>query len=634
MGFGFIVLFYALLALFGFLFLKFWKNLDDFERAVLSFPFGSALYAMTAFVLSEFIGIKLNVSVLSLLLAAMLIIVIAFNLFLKNLKIPRPKLQFKFSFVTVLLTLFIIAMSLHALAVPIYKQDAYMYHLPFAEKIYETGHLPDINPSVIRFEYAYPPYQYMMYAFTSFFNGSMTAVPAKILPLIFGLLLLALLYRTTRTFADRETSLFAVLLFTAAYYYSNMIFYSNTDITTAFYVVAAIYILLKIVKQPLAHNYLLFSMLTAMAYWTKYTAIAPLIIAWVILAAYSFASHKKKFLISVAVVLLFISPYFIRNILETGNPLYPGLSSLFGGKGLSPWYEANILSSYLPKPFSTFNPVFFFKLSYLLLPLTAVSLFMRKKLSQRILLIFAISYIALWFLFLRNPAMPNTYRYLTPAIISFSAVAAPAFVLFLKQELNAKMKKVFFITSSSIIAYLLYLILIRKDVAENIVLIAVVFIAIAFSLTKINLKFASAAMLLVFLAPSALSLHVQPLNFSEELFSDVTYQSSGKIPLWIDSNLPDDAKILYFFEYPYLVPRTIIPADDPSVQKMYVSSKEETYELLKELEITHVYSLDDGKGAFRFFSKSAPNINLAEPEFTLLYNETFKGKIRGLYRVN
>jgi len=636
MGLSFIIIFYALLTLFGFLFLRFWKRLDNFERVVLSFPVGSAFYAIMVFILSEFIGVKISVLMLSVLLVTMLMIVIALNLFLKNFTVPRIKKP-KLSFAAVVLAVFVIAMSLHAFVVPIYKQDPYMYHLPFAEKIYETGALPGINPSVVRFEYAYPPYQYMMYAFTSFFNGSMTAVPAKILPLIFGLLLLALVYKIARTFANRETSLFSVLLFIAIYYYSNMIVYSNTDITVAFYLTASVYLLLKIVKLPSIQNYLLFAVLTSMAYWSKYTAIVSMLVAWGILAVYSITANKKALLAVVAVVaLLIIAPHLIRNTIETGNPVYPALTSLLGGKGVTPWYEANTFSL-LPRPFSTFNPDFFFKLSYLLLPLTAAVLFMKKKLPQKLLIIFALTYISLWVLFLRNSegGLQNAYRYLGSSVVALSAAAAPAFMLFLKQDFSSKMKKAFIVVSGFILVYLSYLLIGRKDTVENLVLIGVVSVAIVFTITKINFKFASAAMLLVFLAPSALSLLVYPTIYSQELLSDVTYRESGNIPKWIDENMPQDAVILYLFEYVYLIPRELVPGDDPSVQPIFTGiPPEEVLQVLKNRGITHVYSTDTFSGPFSFYSKNTVNIILTEPAFTLLYGETFKGEQRGIYRVN
>jgi len=638
MGLSFIIVFYALLTLFGFLFLLFWKKLDNFERVVLSFPVGSAFYSITAFILSEFIGIKLSLSMLSVLLITMLIMIVTLNLFFKNLKIPRIKKP-KLSFAMIVLILFVIAMSLHALTVPIYKNDPYLYHLPFAEEIYETGHLPkDINPSVARFEYAYPPYQYMMYAFTSFFNGSMTAVPAKILPLIFGLLLLALIYRITRTFADRETSLFSVLLFIAIYYYSHTIIYSNTDITVAFYVVAAIYVLLKIIKQPSPQYYLLFAILTSMAYWTKYTAIVSVLVVWGILAVYSVTANKKALLVVVAVVaLLIISPHLIRNTVETANPVYPALTSVLGGKDVTPWYESNVLSRYLPKPLSNFGPEFFLKLSYLLLPLTATVMFMKKSLPQKLLIIFALFHISLWFLFLRNSGggLLNSYRYLVPSVAALSAAAAPAFMLFLKQGFTKKMKNAFIITSLPILAFLGFMLRQGNAFAENMVLIAAISAAIIFTITKLNLKFAASAMLIVFLVPSALSLTVYPAIFSQELLSDVTYRDSGHIPEWIDENLPQDATILYLFEYIYLIPRETVSGDDPSVQPIFTGiPPEEVMQLLKNRGITHIYSTDAFGGSFSFYSENTANITLAEPRFTLLYNETITGKQRGLYRIN
>ena len=417
---------------------------------------------------------------------------------------------------------------------------------------------------------------------------------------------------------------------------SNLAIYSNTDITVGFYLIAAAYVLLKLIKQPILQAYLLFSILISLAYWTKYTAIAFMIILWIMLAVYSIFSGKKVFLVvSSALALVLISPHLIRNLIEVGNPLYPSFSSMLGGKGITPWYTDTLFARVWPKPFSTFDPIFFFKLSYLLMPISAVALFTRKRLQQKILFTLSAVYILLWFFFLTNSQLPNTYRYLVPAVVLLTAAVAPAFVLFLKGNLSPKMKKAFVITSLPIIGYLTYLIISRADVVENLVLLGVVFFAVAYSLINLKFKAASKVALLIFLTPVSLSMLVYPVTFSGELFSDVTYRFSGELPLWIDENLPEDASILYFFEYTYLIPRKMVPADDPSVQFIFTNiSTEEKLELLRQNNITHIYSYDVPGGIFHLFSRSVVTFDRESPELTFLKTETVKNQTRSLYQIN
>ena len=107
------------------------------------------------------------------------------------------------------------------------------------------------------------------------------------------------------------------------------------DLATALYTVICVYMLLNYFDTN-DRRYLIGCAISAgFAASTKMTALAliPLLVIWLLIDQFAVAKkiEWKRALMLIAVALLVCSPWYVKSIIYTGNPVYPFFFSIFGG---------------------------------------------------------------------------------------------------------------------------------------------------------------------------------------------------------------------------------------------------------------------------------------------------------------
>ncbi len=108
------------------------------------------------------------------------------------------------------------------------------------------------------------------------------------------------------------------------------------DLATALYTVVAVYLLLDYLDKAELRSLVGCGIATGFAASTKMTGLTliPLLVLWLLIDRWSIVRRIewKRGLAFCGVAFLTCSPWYIKSLIYTGNPVYPFFYSLFGGK--------------------------------------------------------------------------------------------------------------------------------------------------------------------------------------------------------------------------------------------------------------------------------------------------------------
>lgn len=110
-----------------------------------------------------------------------------------------------------------------------------------------------------------------------------------------------------------------------------------TDLSTALYITMAVYTLLNWEKTDRQNWLVVCGIMCGFAFGTKVLAAIPIfsLCVWILIAkirSKQFGSGIKLGLMVGCIALLIGSPWYIKSYIYTGNPFYPFLYNIFGGK--------------------------------------------------------------------------------------------------------------------------------------------------------------------------------------------------------------------------------------------------------------------------------------------------------------
>lgn len=612
------------------------------EKLIFAFPTGLGLSVVILFTMNTLFSIKLS----SFLIFG---VVFCLTFILAILKRPLciPKFNFKINTNVVYLILFgfVFMMILHAILVPIYRWDAFLYHLPIAKQTFLTGFFPsNITTAEFLYENAYPALGYFNYALFYFAAGKEALLIPKVIPLIFGLLMLLVVYFLSQeVFNDSKKSVSAVILFLASYYYSQMLVFENTDVFLGFYILSAFYFLIKSIKESTFSYYPLIALMLVFSFWVKYTALLAIFIVGVVSLIFFYSKKTidlKKMAISIIVGLL-ILPILIRNYLITNNPIFPSMPQIFGGVGIEPWYVENVLSLYYPLPFSQLPTDLIFVNFAIFVPFTITWIFAFEKTKlQRIIGYVCILFLLLAASLMRNPAMENTYRYFISVIALISIIISPTVYAFFKQSFNSKQKLYFVVSTMILLSFALavYFSIISDFFSSNkeiLVLSAFFIAAIGWVFIKVPSKFYFLGVILL-LFPAILSFAVNPISYyqSGQLGTAIDYQNLEPSRTWMIENLDNSTKMLSLTETRYLFPVELVNADTSFSPLFFDSNLEESVEFLKNRGITHVWVTEYMNFYPSFwYTNSTIYQNLDSKYFELVYSEEESIRKAKIYKI-
>lgn len=211
------------------------------------------------------------------------------------------------------------------------------------------------------------------------------------------------------------------------------------DLATALYTVIAVNFLLNYLDNEDRKSLVGCAIAVGFAASTKMTALAliPLLIIWLLIDRYAAVRRIewKRALMFVGIALLVCSPWYIKTLIYTGNPVYPFFYSIFGGKDWTSELAQNYtmlqgrfgmghnLGSFLMLPWNlTFHSDRFYDTPGLFIGpifLVAVPLLLVTRYNSRKLVgltLFFLAQIILWFV------LTQQSRYLIPSFAILAVI--------------------------------------------------------------------------------------------------------------------------------------------------------------------------------------------------------------------
>ena len=245
----------------------------------------------------------------------------------------------------VYLSLFALLTLLTALLPPT-GWDSLFYHLTGPKLYLQSGR---IAGGVDIPHLSFPSVMEMLYAWAILLRGD---IAAKLLHALFGLLLAGLVYLTARRFLGRKAAWPAVLLFASMPMVSALAGWAYNDLALAYFQLACLYSVIRYLLSPSALRHsplairhspfawlILSGIFAGLAMGLKYTSfVTPLTLTGLIVwyACRDTRRTPKPAIYSLAAfalpALLVALPWYVKNWIFTGNPVYPFLFDLFGGQ--------------------------------------------------------------------------------------------------------------------------------------------------------------------------------------------------------------------------------------------------------------------------------------------------------------
>ncbi len=228
-------------------------------------------------------------------------------------------------------------LALLAALLPPTDWDGLFYHLTGPKLYLEAGRVVgglDVP------HFSFPALMEMLFAWAMLLRDD---VAAKLLHAGYGFLLAGLVYLTARRFLSDRAGWPALLILASMPLVATLAGWAYNDLALAFYQLSAVYWVIIWANQQTnsnsqftVHNspLIMSGVLAGLAMGLKYTSfVTPLVIV-IIIAGY--AARRPLFAVRAAAVFalpaaLVAAPWYLKNWLFTGNPVYPFLFGIFGG---------------------------------------------------------------------------------------------------------------------------------------------------------------------------------------------------------------------------------------------------------------------------------------------------------------
>ena len=257
-----------------------------------------------------------------------LIILLAGNaLFFKNFKSLKGfKLRIEFSVFVIILLIFILINLFYSLFPPTFY-DSMVYHLAVPSYYISHG---GIEPWHSNYNSNFPLNVEMLYLFSLL--GKTVYVP-KLLSFTAGIFILLLMFSWYRDCYSQNFFMLPLILFYTIPQVGFLTSSSKTDIVGMMFLFSAFRLFFLDAKKSSRMSLLVFcGILWGLAVGSKYTLVFFLIGFFINLILFKSLEFKKRIisvLVISALVFLCMIPWFVKNSIITGNPVYPYLNSIF-----------------------------------------------------------------------------------------------------------------------------------------------------------------------------------------------------------------------------------------------------------------------------------------------------------------
>ncbi|MFH0869437.1 MAG: phospholipid carrier-dependent glycosyltransferase [archaeon] len=567
-------------------------NLHDAFLMSITICIGSLGYII--FILNQFIGVRfdfwLSIKILIALIVLSALFVLIF--FIRRQASASSKLSLgkmtwhslwkENRLLKITMVIIVLLMFYKALFFPIVNGDAIGFQANQIKEIYQANTLPtDVGPNTMEFTRAYPPLLPITGAWLVMLGDGFNDVPLRLLPPLFGLLMLIATYALgLEVLNDKRKALLASFLMLILPMFVNSSVYFSRDTMFSFFALCGAYFVIRYLRtkdmwllavgfinlgfasnvQYLGNPFFISIAvpLLFMLFWKKISSIIfgkkGVSESWerIKKTAVDIIKSKelKAFLVGLLLFIIVVSPFLVRNMLQFNDPLYPYLSASslqLKGKNFVPFLyqplaEANKRLSLFYAPeytaFFMFNFIrdkgYSMSLFLLMVLLFALVDFKHLRKEQKYLLYFSIIftiYYALSFL--------AKYRYLMPVVALLCVVAADHFGQIIDRKPDKSTKRAFIVIAVlllfALVSYLLMLA--KKDFvvgllgfrAEHFISspdlmvmmhLIVPLAALVLLLMVKNRKMAAGCVIVVLLVPTIYSLAVINYGVTGDMFKE------------------------------------------------------------------------------------------------------------------
>lgn len=224
---------------------------------------------------------------------------------------------------------------------PEISYDALVYHLAVPKNYLLAGHLANMPYN----HYSYLPLlTSMIYIWGLAINGMYMA---KLLNFFIGMALLHAIYSHACRLSGRTGALAASALFISTPMILYLFWVSNSDMGAALFLLLALICCWRWREQERAVDLYLVGLFCGAALATKYTTAlgVSMLAGYCGLKLFSGKADRRAYVLTafVALVLIPLLPWWIRNYIYQGNPFFPYATQYFGGRNFDPellrnWY--------------------------------------------------------------------------------------------------------------------------------------------------------------------------------------------------------------------------------------------------------------------------------------------------------
>jgi 4-amino-4-deoxy-L-arabinose transferase-like glycosyltransferase len=216
----------------------------------------------------------------------------------------------------------------HAILYPVDEWDALIYHATMSKIIFTYRTFPVIvGPSVgIEMSSNYPPLFPAIAAYFYIQLGTINDIFIRLISPISAVLTIYFTYRLGELLVGRITGLLGSLFIAITPLFVNHAFHTNSYMLQSLFYVSALYFILLYLKHKHQSFLIISGLLTGFALTTGYNAI-PLSLVLTSYIVFKLRKDLKGIMKYMVPLMLIGSPWYLRNLLLIGDPVFPYLTS-------------------------------------------------------------------------------------------------------------------------------------------------------------------------------------------------------------------------------------------------------------------------------------------------------------------
>lgn len=323
------------------------KNLSNLDKSLYSLGLGFGIYGMTIFILG-IVGLLRGPYLLLLLFAGSILTLKNIGFFKKLadsvISFKTQNLSYFTKFLLATTAIFFVLNTFLSLA-PIHKIDSIAYHFTLPKQYLEAGRIFEIEG------YFYSHFPQHSEMINLFIMALRSDISATLYSSYFGILCAALLFSIARKYFSKETALLSATLFYSSSFVSWVVAGNFVEPAWTFLALLSFHSLTVYLEKKSTTHLILSGIFLGIAFSCKFLAVYcfAAISLYFIYKGLSDKGSKHRLLVDVplwlGMIIITGLPWYMKNLLMTGNSFFPLFFETLGGKGWTNGVNEVLLSS-------------------------------------------------------------------------------------------------------------------------------------------------------------------------------------------------------------------------------------------------------------------------------------------------